>query len=483
MNKYAAPLIIDAKQQFIYPGLIDAHAHFMGYAKSLNQLDMRGVESKEALYSKLADFSTESSSDWITGRGWDQNIWEDNTYPNKTWLDETFPNKYFVLKRVDGHAALVSQNVLDLAGITTVSHMAGGKVEVIDGKCTGILIDNAVDLVTKLIPEPSNEELLNLVLKAQKNCFEKGLTTVSDAGLDLEDVARIKQWQHDNKLLLKLYIMLNPTPENFDHFLSMGVEKNDQLTISSFKFYSDGALGSRGAHLLESYTDDEDNVGLELTSIDTLRKYAKLIYDAGFQMNTHAIGDGANREMLHLYGEFLQGTNDRRWRIEHAQVVQEDDRPLFAKYTIIPSAQPTHATSDMKWAIDRLGNERIGRAYAYKSLKDQNGMIALGTDFPVESIDPLYTLLSAVSRTDKNGDPHGGYYMEEGLSFEDCLRGMTIWAAMANFEDEKKGSLVQGKKADFVLFNRNLADLTWEDFDKYQTELLCINGKVVYKRP
>ena len=247
--------------------------------------------------------------------------------------------------------------------------------------------------------------------------------------------------------------MLNPSNENFETYLSDGPIQDNQISIQSFKFYCDGALGSRGALLNEPYSDvdDQEYHGLLLSSEDDLRKWSKDLIEAGFQMNTHAIGDGANRLMLHIYADALKGVNDKRWRIEHAQVVDPDDLQYFKDFTIIPSVQPTHATSDMNWAEDRLGKERIESAYAYRTLKNQNGLIAFGTDFPVEQINPLNTLLSATKRTDLNGHPEEGYYINESLSFEDCIRAMTIWAAMANFEDHMKGSLEVGKKADFSL--------------------------------
>lgn len=482
LNKYHAPTVLDLNKNFVYPGLIDAHSHFKGYAESLGKVNLLGVTDASDMCKKAVDFAKNENGDWITGRGWDNTSWENQDFPDKTCLDESFPDKYVVLKRIDGHAALVNQKVLDLAGIDENSRIDGGKVLLSNGKCTGILIDNAVDLVEKLIPEMDAETKKRLMLQAQKDCFEVGLTSVCDAGIDKADVDFIQVLQSSGELLIKLYVMLNPTRENFTYYLKKGPQQNRDLTIKSFKFYADGALGSRGASLIEPYSDVSDvgDRGLFLTSADTLRKYANELFNTGFQMNTHAIGDNANRTMLHLYGEVLGGVNDRRWRIEHAQVVNPADIHLFGEFSIIPSVQPTHCTSDMDWAEDRLGGERIAHAYAYRSLKDQNGMIAFGTDFPVENINPLFTLLSSMNRTDIDGNPEGGYRMEQSLDFESSLRGTTIWAALANFEENTKGSLENGKLADFVVFNRDLKYLDSKNLSEYRVEKTFVNGKEVF---
>jgi len=484
LNKYSSSTIIDAKKKFIYPGLIDAHSHFMGYAKNLDQLNLVGIESQNALINAVKKKVETSNSDWILGRGWDQTNWEEQIYPTNEWCDNLFPDKFIFLKRIDGHAALVSNNLLELAGIDENTEIEGGKILRSDGKCTGILIDNAIDTIQSLIPEIEAIQLSNLLKKAQMNCFEVGLTSVCDAGLDKADVEMLQEMSEKNELKLRLYIMLNPTDENFESYLSNGPIQNEQISITSFKFYCDGALGSRGALLNAPYADvqEEDYHGLLLSNEDNLKKWASELYLSGFQMNTHAIGDGANRLMLHIYANELKGVNDKRWRIEHAQVVNSSDLQYFQDYTIIPSVQPTHATSDMNWAIDRLGENRIETAYAFKSLKNQNGLIAFGTDFPVEEINPLYTLLAATKRTDTSGNPEGGYQIKESLSFEESLRAMTIWAAIANFEENVKGSLEVGKKADFVIFNKNLEHLDAHNLDDYSVEMTYLNGKEVYKK-
>ncbi len=482
LNKYSSEHMIDASKSFIYPGFIDAHSHFMGYATNLNRVNLIGCMSPEEMFNRVAEFDKNKDIEWIVGRGWDQTLWDEKEFPEKSWLDENLGHRNVVLRRIDGHAALVNQKVLDLAGIDANTKVEGGVIEVKDGKCTGILIDNAVDLVTELIPENNVAQKLYLAKQAEQNCIEKGLTSVCDAGVDYEDAMIYFDWYKNDKLKIKMYAMLNPNKRNTSTFLLKGAYKDENLSITSFKFYADGALGSRGANLKEEYTDDHGNKGLTLTSIDTMRSVGIKILEKGFQMNTHAIGDQAVHDVLNLYAELLKGNNDRRWRIEHSQVVDPADLHLYGDFNIIPSVQPTHATSDMDWADERLGDERMRGAYAYKSLLKQNGMLALGTDFPVEDIDPLKTLLAGMRRTDLEGEPEGGFQMEESLSFEECIRGVTIWAAIANFEEETKGSLEKGKKADFVIFNRDLKDLNADNFNNYQVLSTYINGVKVFER-
>lgn len=473
LNKFHSKNQINLANKPVYPGLIDAHCHFVGYAKYSALLNLHGCRSIGELNSRLDSFIAQNDGDWIVGRGWDQNLWADKTFPTNTYLNEHYPNKYIVLKRVDGHAALVNQKVLDLAEFSVHTKISGGEIKVENGKCTGILVDNAIDVVEKLIPEPSDEEMKNLLLKAQEDCFSKGLTTLSDAGLDYENIELLRGMKREGSLKIGLYIMLNPTRKNFNSYLADGPIRENGITIRSFKFYADGALGSRGACLLKPYTDRNDHHGLILTSPDTLEIRAKRVHDAGFQVNTHAIGDSANRLILDIYSRILKGTNDKRWRIEHAQVVDPADLAKFREFNIIPSIQPTHAVSDMSWAKERLGEERIPNAYAYRSLLEQNGLVALGTDFPVESIDPLRTILAATNASDI------GVSKDQTLTFEECIRGMTIWAAMANFEETEKGSIEPGKKADFIIFNRDLNLLNNNNLSDYSVISTYLSGQKV----
>jgi len=291
---------------------------------------------------------------------------------------------------------------------------------------------------------------------AQQNCFAQGLTTVTDCGLDMSDINIIDTLQQEGKISMRLFAMLSDNPENLTAYLKRGPYKTDKLFVNGFKVYADGALGSRGACLLHNYEDRKDWTGFLLANISHYDSLASVLAASKFQMCTHAIGDSANRQILNIYNKYLQKGNDRRWRIEHAQVVNPADFNLFGAAAVVPSVQPTHATSDMYWAAERLGNERMKGAYAYKQLMDQNGWIPLGTDFPVEDISPFKTFLAAVGRVDAKGFPEGGFQMENGLTREQTIRGMTIWAAKASFLEKEVGSLEAGKKADFIILAQDL---------------------------
>ena len=355
-------------------------------------------------------------------------------------------------------------------------------MEVKDGKLTGILIDNATSLVYSKVPAPNESQLKTALQAAEKNCFADGLTTVADCGLDYESALFVDSLQKNNELKMRMYIMMSDRKKNFDFLFKNGKIKTDRLHVCSFKFFADGALGSRGACLLQPYSDKPGWSGFLLKPEEHFDAMAKMISEHGFQMCTHAIGDSANRMMLKIYAKYLKGKNDRRWRIEHAQVVNKDDFHYFGDYNIIPSVQPTHATSDMYWAGDGLGNERLKYAYANKELKDENGWIPLGTDFPVEDISPIKTFYAAVFRQDAKGWPAGGFQMENALSREDALRGMTIWAAKASFEENEKGSLEKGKFADFVLLDTDLMKASEKDVLNAKALMTFVNGEKVFER-
>ena len=393
---------------------------------------------------------------WLIGYGWDQNDWVIKDFPTNEKLNELFPDRPVLLTRIDGHAAIANQKALNEAGLKPGHSITGGEVEVKNGKLTGILIDNAVDLVSSKIPASSKEHFKQALLDAQKNCFAVGLTTIDDCGLSYEEVDEIKALQDNGELKMRLYVMLSDDKSNFDYLEKKGIIKTDRLNVRSFKVYADGALGSRGACLLQPYSDKPGHYGFLLSKPEHFDSVANWISQKGFQMCTHAIGDSGNRTMLNIYAKYLKGKNDLRWRIEHAQVVNQNDFILFGKNSIIPSVQPTHATSDMYWAGDRLGNERVKGAYAYKQLLQQNGWIPLGTDFPVEDISPFKTFYAAVVRKDAKGWPDAGYQMENALTREEALRGMTIWAAKSNFEEKEKGSLETGKFADFIILDKDM---------------------------
>lgn len=484
LNKYSADQIIDAKTATILPGFYDAHCHFLGYGLSKMQLELYNTPSMEAMIEACKNYQQTNADEWIVGRGWDNTDWKDQSFPNNTLLNEAFPNTPVLLRRIDGHGAIANQKALDLAGITDTTYIIGGHIEILEGKLTGILMDNAVDVVLDIIPEASKEKKTQAILRAQKDCLEYGLTTVTDAGLNKEDALLLQELEKEGLLKSRVYVMLSDNQENFDYFLdSIGHPiVTERLNIRGFKFYGDGSLGSRSACLTKPYYDINDTVtyGFMLKEAEYFTKMAKKIYPTDFQMCTHCIGDSAARMLLNIYGEVLGGYNDKRWRIEHAQVIHPDDYHLFADYTIIPSVQPTHATSDMLWAVNRLGDKRLKDSYAYKKLMQQNYLIALGTDFPIENISPIETFYAAVARKNLEGNPKNGFQLENALSRWDAMMGMTFWAAMANFEEKHKGSLERGKDADFVILSQDIMSVPEEMILNTYVKSTYILGEKVY---
>jgi len=484
-EKYDAKEKIDAQGKFIYPGFIDAHAHFVGYGNSLQRVNLVGTESWKEAVDRTVKFTADNAikpGEWVAGRGWDQNDWEKKEFPDKETLDSVFPGNPVILTRIDGHAAIANQKAMDIAGVKAGDKLTGGEVEVKNGKLTGILIDNAVDLVSSKIPGQTKEQFKEALKDAEKNCFAVGLTTIDDCGLGFAAVEGIKAMQASGELKMRLYVMLSDEKANFDYLEKNGAIKTDRLNVRSIKVYADGALGSRGACLLEPYADKAGWSGFLLSSPSHFDSVASYISQKGWQMCTHAIGDSGNRTMLNIYAKYLKGKNDLRWRIEHAQVVNQNDFNLFGANSIIPSVQPTHATSDMYWADDRLGNERVKGAYAFKQLLQQNGWIPLGTDFPVEDISPFKTFFAAVVRKDAKNWPDGGYQIENALTREETLRGMTIWAAKANFEEKEKGSLEKGKFADFIILDKDIMKVNEKELLQIVVLKTFLGGEKVYEK-
>ena len=478
INKnYKTSKKINVEGKTIIPGLIDAHCHFYGLGLSMQKVDLSGTKSYDEVIEKIKDFQKEKNSDFILGRGWDQNDWDIKEFPRKNRLDKLFPNTPLAVRRVDGHALLVNQAALDLAGVDNSTEVQGGEIIKINGKITGVLIDNAMDLVENIIPKVTKTESIKALKDAEKKCFELGLTTVDDAGLNKEIIDLIDSLQEVGELKMRIYAMVRASEKNLIYYISHGIFKSDRLNVRSFKIYADGALGSRGAVLAKSYSDREDHYGAMVTSLENIERIAKHIGNSNFQMNTHAIGDSANSYTLGIYAQVLKSQTDRRWRIEHAQVINAGDFDYFTD--IIPSVQPTHATSDMYWVEDRLGSERIKGAYAYKKLLNANGKIALGTDFPVEKVNPMLTFYAAVGRKDLNDQPEGGFQPENKLSKEEALRGMTIWAAYANFEEKEKGSIEVGKFADFIILDQNLMEAEIAETPKIKVLNTYIDGELV----
>lgn len=482
MQRYKAREVVDAKGKFIYPGLIDAHAHFYGYALGLNYADLSDASSEDQMLEILQQHALKHPSAWLAGRGWDQNKWPGSRFPDNTKLDKLFPNTPVVLSRVDGHAVLANSEAIKRAEIGNAGEIKIGEALLINGRYTGLFLENTADKLRQAIPVPSGSGLDHLLLQAESNCFEAGLTTVADAGLDRNTIQHIDTLQRTGKMKLRIYAMLNPSAANLHYYFGTGPLITDHLTVRSVKLYADGALGSRGACLLQPYADSPENSGMIVTSADTMQRLCHLAYENGFQVNTHAIGDSAVRMMLQMYAGILKGKNDLRWRIEHAQVVAGEDLYLFGDNSIIPSVQATHATSDMYWAANRLGSERVKTAYAYQQLKQQNGWIPNGTDFPIEQINPLLTYYAAVFRIDSKGFPEGGFQSENALSREDALRSITIWPARAAFEEKEKGSIEAGKLADFIIVDTDLMNAPAAGILKARVSATFSGGIRVFSR-
>jgi predicted amidohydrolase YtcJ len=480
LGEYKATRLIDLEENFVYPGLIDAHCHFVSYGMGLRQADLTGTGSYEEIIALLKQHQARFPSEWILGRGWDQNDWENKAFPTKDKLDKAFPGKPVLLTRIDGHGALASSEALRRANVTVGTNIEGGALITENGALTGMLIDKAIGLVRRMVPEASRLDHVRAVMEGQEKCFEVGLTSVQDAGLGYRTIDLIDSLQETGDLKIRIYAMLSPGKENYEHYLFRGVYKTDRLHVGSIKLFADGALGSRGALLLKPYADDPDNIGLALGTDAYLREQCALAYDHGYQVNTHCIGDSANRWILDMYGDFLKGKNDRRWRIEHAQIVNPGDFSKFGKYAVIPSVQSTHATSDMYWAEDRLGPDRIKGAYAYRTLLEENGWLPNGSDFPVENINPLYGYYALITRKDQDGWPEEGFQSDQAFSRQEAFRAMTIWAARSAFEENEKGSLEPGKMADFIVTDRDLLSMPEPEIPILRIRQTYLGGERVY---
>ena len=480
-SKYSSPNIINAEGLPVYPGFIDSHAHFYNLGFLNDQVNLKETKSFEEVLKRVIEFNNLNEKDFIIGRGWDQNDWNDKSFPTNKLLNEKFPDKAIVLRRIDGHAYLVNDFALNLAGIDKSSSIDGGDFVMSNGKLTGVLIDNAMRLIDEIIPDPTLEESVKALISAQEIAFENGLTTIAEAGISREQIELIDSLHKSGVLKIKIYAMIENNTEDVDYYLEKGPYKTDKLNVRSVKVYADGALGSRGASMIDEYSDRRGYFGIIRTPIDSIKNLAFKLAGTKFQMNTHAIGDNANRIVLNAYGDALFNYRDPRWRVEHAQVINENDIDLFNQ-KIIPSVQPTHATSDMYWLYDRVGKKRANLAYAYKELLTRSKVIAFGTDFPVEDISPIMTFYSAVARKDIDGYPSEGFQMENSLNRADALYAMTVFGAYANFEENEKGSIEIGKSADFIILDNDLIISEEDKIPSTNIVATFIDGELVFNR-
>lgn len=478
LNKYSAEEYIDAEKKDVFPGFTDAHGHMLSYARQLLSVDLTESTSYADMIVRTEKYQQAGNAEFIIGRGWDQAKWNVSELPDNQRLNELFPDIPVILYRIDGHAALVNQKALDIAGITATTIIDGGSVLHKNGSCTGILLDNAITPVAAHFPDFSRQQLRQSLMEVQNELLQYGITGVHEAGVSFSDYRLLSQMATEKKLRLEVYAMLYPTSENIRLAKEKGIIRNNNLTVRSFKIIGDGALGSHGALLKQPYSDAPLEHGLLTTPAAEMRRVALLAESIGYQVNIHAIGDSTNRIVLDLLREIRGRQPDHRWRIEHAQVIDPNDFELLAATGVFPSVQPTHAVSDSRWASERLGKERLKGAYAYKSLLEHCGMLALGTDFPVEQTNPFLTIQAAVNRTDAEGNPIGGFLTEEALTEEECMRGMTIWAAYARFAEATSGSLEKGKDATFVIlaFPFRIADAFQPNF----AQLVFIRGRKRY---
>lgn len=484
LNRYRASKYTDLGGGVIVPGLMDGHAHLVGYADGLLEANLFATDRWIEAVERVVLHDEERPNEWVIGRGWDQNDWEVPRFPDRTLLDKFFPDKPVVLERIDGHALVVNRVALERAGLwdlTTESPSGGEIVRGEDGFPTGVLIDNACYLVQQHVPKRAAQKRFDALMEAQKNLLELGITGVTDAGLVPREILRLDSLQETGDVKIRINAMVSSDDSSIHWLRTNGPILKDRLTVQSVKFYMDGALGSRGALLLEPYSDRPGWHGLGTQDANWFRDQLELLAADSLQAATHCIGDSAVRWVLEAYEAILGGTNDRRWRIEHAQVVSPQDFAGFGRNSVIPSIQPTHATSDMYWAGERLGRNRIRRAYAYQELLGQLGMVALGTDFPVEDIDPRKTFYASVSRTDATGYPQGGFQSENALTKEQTLRGMTQWVALAQFQESDLGTIEVGKWADLTWMDRNWLAVDAADVLNTRVKGTCIAGEWLYR--
>ena len=492
---YPEARLLDAEGHTVIPGLIDAHAHLMGLAESLLQADLVGTSSPGEIVERLQAFAKARSlpeGAWLTGRGWDQNDWPgDKSFPTRDVLDAAFPDRPVYLTRIDGHAGWANTAALEAVGLDEIRNAddpEGGKIiRDEEGTPTGVFVDAAMRLVEEAKPELTHEERKEGLRRALRKTRAHGLTGVHEAGVELDEIALYKEAIDEGSFPLRVYAMVGGRGEAFDHFCENGplMRYGDRLTVRSVKFYMDGALGSRGAALLDDYSDDPGNRGLLRRDPQAFQEDVRAAIECGFQVNTHAIGDRANRLVIDAYAAARTPVTEAdpgRHRIEHAQILAPSDLERFAALGIIASMQPTHATSDMPWADERLGEERLEGAYAWQSLRESGALLAFGSDFPVEDVRPLEGFHAAVTRQDAEGQPEGGWYPEERVSRQVALHAFTRGAAYAAFQEDRVGSLVPGKRADFVLLSQDIMEVPADRILETEVVATYLAGEKVYNR-
>jgi predicted amidohydrolase YtcJ len=487
----AATQVVDAGGRTVIPGMVDGHAHFAGLAQKLRSVDLVGTRSYDEVIARVVDRAkTTPAGSWIVGRGWDQNAWGNTAFPTHEALSAAVPNHPVILDRVDGHAALANAAAMRLAGLTAATKdPSGGKIlRDAKGAPTGVLIDRASGLVENKVPAPSREELRAALKDAVARMHSLGLVGMHDAGASRESIELFEDMAATRELNLRLYVMIGDNAEALQHYFALGPRNalyDGQLWVRAVKLYADGAMGSRGAALLEPYSDDPNNSGLLLSAPAHIQEVAERGLAAGFQVNTHAIGDRGNRVVLDAYERaFAQVPRaDHRFRVEHAQILHQDDIPRFAQLGVIPSMQASHQTSDMYWIGKRLGPTRLYGAYAWQSLLKTGVVIPNGSDFPVEDVNPLISFHASIARQDARDWPAGGWYPEQRMSREDALRSMTLWPAYAGFQEQVMGSITPGKYADFVVLDQDIMRIPADLVLRTRVLSTWLAGKLVFTAP
>jgi len=480
--------MIDLAGRAVTPGLIDAHSHFRGLGEALQEVDLTGAATFDEVVKRVRDAAGRAPAGaWIRGRGWDQNRWPDKRFPTHEALSAAVPDHPVWLTRVDGHASLVNARAMEILKLDAATRDPSGGRFLRDaaGRPTGVMVDNAKGEMERRLPEPTVEDRKRALRLAARHCVELGLTAVTDMGIGDADYRAYDELRRAGELPLRAAVFLGDDQALLSRWFQRGPEIDPQarLTVRGVKLYSDGALGSRGAALIEPYSDDPNNLGLLVSTGAHLEDVARRALSAGFQVAVHAIGDRGGLVALDALEKALGGPRpEARFRLEHSQVLRVQDIHRMARLGIIASMQPTHATSDMPWAGDRLGQARLAGAYAWRKVLDAGGRLALGSDFPVESADPRLGLYAAVTRQDLQGNPPGGWLPGERLTREEALRGFTLDAAWSLFLDQEVGSLAVGKRADLVVFGRDPMTVPELEIPQAAVDYTVVEGRVVYQR-